>query len=137
MVKGFESLCQGIIGQGSVFCVRRSCEIKNHKLKRAKILPNHLYVLKPNSTAFVEPSVPRVKIDDDLFDELKEAKLSLSEWTDKMTVIKKVEQSATKERVAVEEFYTKQGKSFKTPSKTSTRTPSAVNYLEITPYKRR
>jgi hypothetical protein len=133
----FSAICKGVVGQGSAFCLKENCDVRAHRLKKAFILPNQLYVMKPNGTAFIEPSVPKTKLSDDYYAELKSAKYRLSDWTTKMAIINKVEdEKATNAKVDVEEFYIGQANKHQTPLRTGSVSKSRLNYFDLTPYKR-
>ena len=133
----FEKLCKGVVGQGVGFCTRTDCDIKAHRTKKAFVLANCLYVLKQSGTvAFVEPSTGKDKMDEDLFEELMNAKNSLSEWNNKFTILNNVDKKASKITMEVEEFYSETMKAYKTPLKGKLDTGSELSFLDITPYKR-
>jgi hypothetical protein len=85
---------------------------------------------------FLEPSAPREKIDDMYFEELKKSKFNLTEWTQKLSIISKIDTKASIEKVQIEEFYIKRAVDHHTPYQTSAAKAAALKYIELTPYKR-
>jgi hypothetical protein len=132
----FLTMCRGVVGQGSAFCIRMDCDTRSHKGNKAAVYPNFLYVAKQNGTAFLEPSAPMDKIDAGYYSELKVAKLSLADWVQKLAIINKIDTKASVEKVDIEEFYVKRAKDHQTPLKSSLKERERLNYIEITPYKR-
>jgi hypothetical protein len=111
------TMCKGVVGQGSAFCMRDDCDIRSHKTKKASVKPNY-------------------KIDEVCFNELKHIKLDLNNWSKKFSVIYNVDTVASIDAVEMEEFYIEQAINQRTPLKTSLKGPDTLNYFELTPYKR-
>jgi hypothetical protein len=132
----FSMMCKGVVGQGSAFCTRDDCDIRSHRTKKANVMPNHLYVIKPNATAFLEPTVPKEKLEEDFYNELKMSHFTLTEWSQKMSIINKIDDKATLHTVDVEQFYVEQAMKHQTPLRTARKTGKDLNYFELTPYNR-
>jgi hypothetical protein len=129
-------MCKGIVGQGAAFCIKLNCDVRAHKVKKADVYPNYVYVVKPNLTAFVKPCFPRSKIDDACLVKLKKARLNLGDWSKKMTIINKVNKIATIDTVKIEQLYVEQSINHKTPLKTSNKGADTLQYFDLTRYKR-
>jgi uncharacterized protein YoxC len=96
-----------------------------------------LYVSKPNSTAFIEPTVPKIKLDDTYYQELKNSRYTLSEWITKFAIMNKIEdKKATTDKIGIEKFYVVEAIKHQTPLRTGQAAKDNLNYFDLTPYKR-
>ena len=55
-----EGICQGVIGQGGTFCVKRACTTSSHRATKYQVAAEALYVLKSPEAAFAEPVVQTI-----------------------------------------------------------------------------
>ena len=67
-------------GVGSSICIDLDCTIAAHQGKYCHVLPNHVYVKKNESTAFLEPSVDVSLLDSDIKSLWESEAVSIFDW---------------------------------------------------------
>lgn len=89
------NLCLGLIGQGSTFCIKENC-MTFHVGEKANVFMGDVHVMKTSETCFVEPSVNRSLLDDELFTTWMGERVLLDEWTKRFAILKNATETVSK-----------------------------------------
>ena len=135
---GEGGLCQGVIGQGGTFCVKRGCTVSSHRAAKFQVAPEALYVLKNPEAAFAEPYVHTKRLADGLLESWMTEAARLTEWRKRFGLVNGAsEDVVTKAELALGEDTYIRAQDFKTPAKRRRDEDEDVAMqLQFSPYRK-
>ena len=84
-VNNSESHCRAVLTQGSSFCTNVNCTIKHKNSERIPLVDNCLYVQKSSeksrSTAFTEPNISTLGLNEEVLETWSQSLKTLKQWT--------------------------------------------------------
>jgi hypothetical protein len=129
------TLCFGLIGAGSAFCVRKNCGVKSHSQSKISLAggPEKYVFIRRNApgTVFSRPSLLLDKIPQGTRDDWATKFLPLSEWTLKFQAVENTnDATATEDVIKEETLFLSRAELLKTPAKRK-RDPSEESRLSV------
>jgi hypothetical protein len=130
-----DTLCFGLIGAGSAFCVRKNCSVRSHahsKFSLAGTAGTYVFIRRNvPGTVFACPSLSLDRIPQATRDDWAKKSLPLSDWTLKFQAVDNTNDAfATEDTIREETLFLSKAELLKTPAKRK-RDPDDEVILEV------